>query len=102
MREPILIQACAQHLSPGISVFPWSGLHVSHGHLLASSFGNLEVASISLAGVLTQAALLLRHAPTVVADSFCVSRLTGGWRGTLGSMAMSQARALMDRALVEA
>ena len=53
-------------------------------------------------GVLTQAALLLRHAPTVVADSFCVSRLTGGWRGTLGSMAMSQARALMDRALVEA
>ena len=53
-------------------------------------------------GVLTQAALLLRHAPTVVADSFCVNRLTGGWRGTLGSMAMSQARALMDRALVEA
>lgn len=31
-------------------------LHVSHGHLLASSFGNLEVASISLTGVLTPAA----------------------------------------------
>jgi len=53
-------------------------------------------------GVLTQAALLLRHAPTVVADAFCASRLAGGWRGTFGSMAMPQARALMDRALVEA
>lgn len=31
-------------------------LHVSHGHLLASSFGNLEVASISLTGLLTPAA----------------------------------------------
>lgn len=31
-------------------------LHVSHGHLLASSYGNLEVASISLTGLLTPVA----------------------------------------------
>jgi putative acyl-CoA dehydrogenase len=52
-------------------------------------------------GLLMQAALLLKHAPHEVADSFCASRLTGDWRGTLGSLALPHARKLMDRALVE-
>ncbi len=49
--------------------------------------------------LLTQASLLIQHAPTQVADGFCASRLGTGWRGTMGSMAMPQADALIDRAL---
>lgn len=49
-----------------------------------------------------QASLLIRHAPAAVASGFCATRLAGGWRGTLGSMALPQAKAMIDRALVEA
>ena len=52
--------------------------------------------------LLTQASLLIRHAPEAVAAGFCATRLAGGWRGTLGTVALPQARALIDRALVEA
>ncbi len=51
--------------------------------------------------LLTQASLLIRHAPQAVADGFCATRLAGGWRGTFGSLALPQARELIDRALVE-
>lgn len=51
--------------------------------------------------LLTQASLLIRHAPDAVAEGFCASRLGAGWRGTMGSMAVPQAAALIDRALVE-
>jgi putative acyl-CoA dehydrogenase len=51
--------------------------------------------------LLTQASLLIRHAPEAVASAFCASRLSGTWRGTLGSVALSQASALIDRALVQ-
>lgn len=51
--------------------------------------------------LLTQASLLIRHAPDAVAEGFCASRLGAGWRGTMGSMAVPQAPALIDRALVE-
>jgi putative acyl-CoA dehydrogenase len=50
--------------------------------------------------LLTQASLLIQHAPTAVADGFCASRLGAGWRGTMGSMALPQAHALIDRALM--
>lgn len=52
--------------------------------------------------LLTQDSLLIRHAPAAVASGFCATRLAGGWRGTLGSMALPQAKAMIDRALVEA
>jgi len=52
--------------------------------------------------LLTQASLLIRHAPEAVAAGFCATRLAGGWRGTLGTVALPQARALIARALVEA
>lgn len=51
--------------------------------------------------LLTQASLLIRHAPAPVAAGFCATRLAGGWRGTLGTVALAQARALIARALVE-
>ena len=51
--------------------------------------------------LLTQASLLIRHAPEVVASAFCLARLGDGWRGTMGSMALPQARALIERALLE-
>jgi len=51
--------------------------------------------------LLTQASLLIRHAPEPVAAGFCATRLAGGWRGTLGTVALPQAQALIDRALVE-
>jgi putative acyl-CoA dehydrogenase len=33
-----------------------------------------------------QGSLLLRHAPTVVADAFCASRLGGDWSAVLGTL----------------
>lgn len=33
-----------------------------------------------------QASLLIRHAPTEIAESFARSRLGGGWRGTFGTL----------------
>ena len=46
-----------------------------------------------------QAALLLRHAPTAVADAFCASRLAGDWGHALGTLpAGCGERAIIDRA----
>jgi putative acyl-CoA dehydrogenase len=48
-----------------------------------------------------QASLLLRHAPTAVADAFCVSRLDGDWGAVLGTLpAGVPVRQLVDRAAV--
>jgi len=57
-----------------------------------------------VAGLLAQclqAALLLRHAPAAVADSFCATRLAGDWGGVLGTLpAGVPVRQLVDRAAV--
>lgn len=49
--------------------------------------------------LLTQASLLIRHAPESVAAGFCASRLGGGWRGTLGSQGLERTQELVQRAL---
>ena len=51
--------------------------------------------------LLTQASLLIRHAPESVAVGFCKTRLGGDWRGTLGSLAIDQAPAIVQRALAD-
>jgi putative acyl-CoA dehydrogenase len=57
-----------------------------------------------IAGLLAlclQGSLLLRHAPTAVADAFCASRLGGDWGAVLGTLpAASQVRAMVERASV--
>ena len=45
--------------------------------------GRRLVSQIALA---VQAALLVRHAPAVVADAFCASRLDGDWAPTFGTL----------------
>jgi len=45
-----------------------------------------------------QGALLLRHAPTAVADAFCVSRLGDEPGGTFGLLPSSEFRAIVERA----
>ena len=46
-----------------------------------------------------QGALLVRHAPTEVADLFCASRLGGDWGGAFGTLPSTPAlRAVVDRA----
>jgi putative acyl-CoA dehydrogenase len=52
--------------------------------------------------LLTQASLLLRHAPQSVAAGFCDTRLGASWRGTMGTVVLPQARSLIERALVAA
>jgi putative acyl-CoA dehydrogenase len=48
-----------------------------------------------------QAALLLQHAPAVVADAFCASRLGGDWGAVLGTLPPgTPAGQLVDRAAV--
>ena len=48
-----------------------------------------------------QAALLLRHAPSAVADAFCAGRLDGDGRGVLGTLPPGTAvRDIVDRAAV--
>jgi putative acyl-CoA dehydrogenase len=50
-----------------------------------------------------QASLLLRHAPSEVADAFCASRLGTEWRGHFGSLRESRgAQQIIDRARVAA
>lgn len=56
--------------------------------MLADKEG-LEVSARRLAGQMAtclQAALLLRFAPTEVADAFCATRLGGDYNGTLGTL----------------
>ena len=46
-----------------------------------------------------QAALLIRHAPAIVAEAFCATRLRGSWRGHFGGFADAMpSRAIIDRA----
>jgi putative acyl-CoA dehydrogenase len=48
-----------------------------------------------------QGSLLLRHAPTGVADAFCASRLGGDWGAVLGTLpASAQVGAMVERASV--
>jgi putative acyl-CoA dehydrogenase len=48
-----------------------------------------------------QGSLLLRHAPTAVADAFCASRLGGDWGAVLGTLpASAQVGAVVERASV--
>jgi putative acyl-CoA dehydrogenase len=48
-----------------------------------------------------QGSLLLRHAPSAVADAFCASRLGGDWEAVLGTLpASAQVGALVGRASV--
>ncbi len=49
--------------------------------------------------VVLQGALLVRHAPAVVADAFCASRLGGDWGHTFGTLPRgTDTAALVDRA----
>ena len=52
--------------------------------------------------LLTQASLLMAHAPEPVAVAFCETRLSRRWRGTLGSAPMTGAAAMVERALASA
>ncbi len=46
-----------------------------------------------------QGALLVRHAPSSLADAFCASRLEGGWSGAYGTLpAGLDLRAIVERA----
>ena len=55
---------------------------------------------VSDLAVTLQASLLVRNAPTAVADAFCASRLDGGPRGAYGMLPPSvDAEAIVDRAL---
>ena len=50
--------------------------------------------------VVLQGSLLVRHAPTAVADAFCASRLGGDWGHTFGTLPRGvDTAALVDRAL---
>jgi putative acyl-CoA dehydrogenase len=47
-----------------------------------------------------QGALLVRHAPTAVADAFCASRLGPRWRGAYGTLpAATDFDTIIERAL---
>ncbi len=53
--------------------------------------------------VLWQAALLVRHAPTAIADAFCESRLGARWTGSFGTLpAATGFDAILERALPDA
>jgi putative acyl-CoA dehydrogenase len=62
----------------------------------------LEVSARRLAGQMAaclQASLLVRFAPSPVADAFCATRLGGDYNGTLGTLpAGLDLRAIVDRA----
>src|SRR3954447_5495076 len=57
-----------------------------------------------IAGLLAlclQGSLLLRHAPTAIADAFCATRLGGDWGGVLGTLPAGTAtRTILDRARI--
>jgi putative acyl-CoA dehydrogenase len=59
-----------------------------------------------IAGLLAlclQGSLLLRHAPQVVADAFCASRLGGDWGAVLGTLpARTAVGEIIDRARIGA
>jgi putative acyl-CoA dehydrogenase len=47
-----------------------------------------------------QASLLIRHAPSAVADAFCASRLGSDWRGTFGTLSgKADLKAIVERAM---
>jgi putative acyl-CoA dehydrogenase len=57
-----------------------------------------------IAGLLAlclQGSLLLRHAPTPVADAFCATRLGGDWGAVLGTLPTGAAApSIVERATV--
>src|SRR3954469_4501710 len=64
----------------------------------------LPVRARRIAGLLAlclQASLLLRHAPTAIADAFCATRLGGDWGAVLGTLPAGTAtRTILARAAV--
>ena len=54
-----------------------------------TSFDDIEVRArrvVERLALVLQGSLLLRHAPTAVADAFCASRLARDWGGALGTL----------------
>ena len=68
---------------------------------LLGDAATLEGSARRLAGRMAaclQGSLLVRHAPTEVADAFCASRLGTEYDGTFGTLAGGDLRAIMERA----
>ena len=58
--------------------------------------------TIEMMAFALQASLLLRHAPSAVADAFCSSRLTGDWGQAFGTLPQCvDAQAVIDRARLQ-
>ncbi|MBV8933439.1 MAG: hypothetical protein JO285_12915 [Kutzneria sp.] len=54
---------------------------------------------VELMALTLQGSLLVRHAPSVVADAFCATRLGGDWGHTFGTLpASADVTAILDRA----
>jgi putative acyl-CoA dehydrogenase len=70
-----------------------------------TSFDDIEVRArrvVEQLALVFQGSLLLRHAPTAVADAFCVSRLDRDWGGALGTLPAGLDLApVIERALVD-
>lgn len=94
----------------------WQGARGFHAHWDAAcqdveaAFRNPQLSTDEAAArglteqlaLLTQASLLMAHAPEPVAVAFCETRLSRRWRGTLGSAPMTGAAAMVERALASA
>jgi putative acyl-CoA dehydrogenase len=69
---------------------------------LIGESGSREVDARRLAGRMAaclQGSLLVRHAPAVVADAYCASRLGSAWGGgTFGTLDGGDLRAIVERA----
>ena len=79
----------------------------AHAGQLAARLGDpdrLEAAArrlVEMMAVALQAGLLVRHAPSAVADAFCATRLDGDWGQAFGTLPDGlETRAIIDRARV--
>ncbi|HWJ80800.1 MAG TPA: acyl-CoA dehydrogenase family protein [Nocardioides sp.] len=70
-----------------------------------TSFDDIELRArrvVEQLALVFQGSLLLRHAPTAVADAFCASRLARDWGGALGTLpAGLDLEPVIERAVVE-
>ncbi|MEO8739042.1 MAG: isovaleryl-CoA dehydrogenase [Casimicrobiaceae bacterium] len=101
-REPAAVEALMGELAPARGANARLDRHVEAlSGMLASGAGEVDARRQSTAiAVALAGALLVRHAPGVVADAYCASRLGDGAAATLGMLPSSvDFASVIDRAL---
>ncbi|HEY9562757.1 MAG TPA: acyl-CoA dehydrogenase family protein [Nocardioides sp.] len=99
-REPEALNAWITEVGKAHGADPRLDAAVQHALEMLGDTASLEVGARRLAGLMAaclQGSLLVRFAPSEIADAFCASRLGTSYNGTFGTLQGADFRSIVER-----